>query len=210
MILIVSIATFILSILAIYGWYKNRKLHLAAKPLTTLSIIFLAGSFYLVFPSTYGLFIVLGLFLSVFGDSFLMFEEKYFIHGLVSFLLAHILYIAAFVQGEAIHFYWLLFLLILAFGIIYGNKIIGASGELKIPVAVYLTVIITMLYFSWERYISMGETGMLHAAIGATIFVVSDSVLAWDKFVKKFPSAKAVILSTYYLGQWLIAMSVAV
>jgi len=44
--------------------------------------------------------------------------------------------------------------------------------------------------------------------MGAVLFIVSDSVLAWNRFRKKFQNAQTVILSTYYAAQWLIALSV--
>ena len=46
------------------------------------------------------------------------------------------------------------------------------------------------------------------AAIGAALFVVSDSFLAYDRFRQKFRAARIIVLSTYWAAQWLIAYSV--
>jgi alkenylglycerophosphocholine/alkenylglycerophosphoethanolamine hydrolase len=45
------------------------------------------------------------------------------------------------------------------------------------------------------------------AAVGALLFVASDSALAWNRFKSEFKSAQAVILATYFAAQWLIALS---
>ena len=46
------------------------------------------------------------------------------------------------------------------------------------------------------------------AFLGAVLFVISDSVLALDRFRGEFGAARALTLSTYYAAQWLIASSV--
>jgi uncharacterized membrane protein YhhN len=50
--------------------------------------------------------------------------------------------------------------------------------------------------------------GALSAALGALLFVASDSLLAFNRFVGKFAAASALVLGTYYAAQWLIALSV--
>ena len=45
------------------------------------------------------------------------------------------------------------------------------------------------------------------AAAGAVLFLASDSMLAIDRFRLPFKAAQALVLSTYWLGQWLIALS---
>ena len=39
------------------------------------------------------------------------------------------------------------------------------------------------------------------AAVGAVLFVASDSMIAWDRFVGKFAGASVLIMVTYHLGQ---------
>ena len=46
------------------------------------------------------------------------------------------------------------------------------------------------------------------AAAGGLAFVLSDSLLAWDRFGGGFPLAQPLILSTYWFAQWCIARSV--
>jgi uncharacterized membrane protein YhhN len=46
------------------------------------------------------------------------------------------------------------------------------------------------------------------AAIGAVLFMVSDSLLAWDRFAGGVPARALLVLGTYYAAQWCIARSV--
>jgi uncharacterized membrane protein YhhN len=39
------------------------------------------------------------------------------------------------------------------------------------------------------------------AAVGAALFVASDSMIAWDRFVTKVPNGAVLIMVTYHLGQ---------
>ena len=44
-------------------------------------------------------------------------------------------------------------------------------------------------------------TGNVLAAAGAVLFVASDSMIAWDRFVHPFERAPVAIMVTYHLGQ---------
>jgi uncharacterized membrane protein YhhN len=82
-------------------------------------------------------------------------------------------------------------------------------GTMRAPVIVYLVVILAMLWQAVTRGVLLGATGAWLAAVGAAVFVVSDSALALDRFRKPYRTAQAVILPTYYAAQLLIAWSVA-
>ena len=82
------------------------------------------------------------------------------------------------------------------------------TGKMTIPVIVYAVVILFMLWQALERWGSARSHSALLAAIGAVLFVVSDAILAYNRFVQQFTLARLVNLSTYYLAQWLIALSV--
>jgi uncharacterized membrane protein YhhN len=70
----------------------------------------------------------------------------------------------------------------------------GLPRELRIAVAAYITVISAMLAFALA-------SGNVLAAIGATLFVASDSMIAWDRFVRRLAWAPVAIMVTYHLGQ---------
>ncbi len=171
------------------------------KPLATTAILLIAALAPTPVESFYQAALVIGLGLSLLGDVCLMFPgERWFTAGLVSFLLAHLAYSAGFLtrwQSE-----WAVAWLIVygAAGGLLGRLILPGAGRLRGPVAVYVLAILTM---AW-----LGAGVSVPAGVGAALFVVSDGLLAYDRFVRQFPSARRLVLTTYWLAQWLIAFSV--
>jgi uncharacterized membrane protein YhhN len=90
--------------------------------------------------------------------------------------------------------------------LIYAILLPGLDG-MAIPVAAYIVVILTMAWQAWDQWDQLRARWTLLAFIGAVLFVISDSVLALNKFGEPFYAARALTLSTYYAAQWLIANS---
>ncbi len=137
----------------------------------------------------------------------MMLRKKRFLEGLICFLVAQVCYTFAFLSGIRLKFSsWptvpLLIFTVLIVVILYPHL-----GKMRIPVIIYILVIITMARAALERSIQLPGTAAL-AAAGGVLFVISDSIIAFDRFVKPFRSAQAFILSTYFAAQWLIALSV--
>lgn len=176
------------------------------KPLTTSLIILLAiyqsnqfGNFhYLIFA---------GLIFSLFGDIFLMLKSDKFIHGLASFLIAHICYIAAFSQtvGFNSNIWLILTLSVYSFGLLW--VLMPHLGKLKWAVVAYAVSLFLMVLtsFSWYQLSWLPFASL--AFFGALMFMLSDSVLAINRFAKPFKLAQPIILVTYYMAQSLIALS---
>lgn len=203
------------AVLAIGGEYQpKRTLVYIFKPLTTLLIIWMALLAPLdPIPDYNWLFkwlVVAGLIFCLGGDVFLMLPAKYFIVGLVSFLIGHLLYIAAFVSDGGFHLAWAWLIPLAVYGVIYYRILAPGLGKLRGPVIVYILTILTMAWQAWGRWSAMPAVGTLLAAIGAALFVVSDSLLAYDRFRQKFWAARIVVLTTYWVAQWLIAYSVMI
>jgi uncharacterized membrane protein YhhN len=130
-----------------------------------------------------------------------------FIAGLISFLIAHLIYIYAFQAGRLFQFKLLpVFPLILYGVVIYGILLPGLNG-MTIPVAFYVLVILAMAWRAWDQWDQVRARWALLAFIGAVLFVISDSILALNRFGEPFGAARALTLSTYYGAQWLIANS---
>jgi len=72
---------------------------------------------------------------------------------------------------------------------------------------VYILVILIMNGLAWERHLQLELPQTLFAACGAILFLISDALLAWNRFWMKFKSAQFLILGTYYVAQWALAMS---
>jgi len=178
------------------------------KPLTTGLILLLAllstGSSLL--PYKYA--VVAGLFCSLAGDVLLMLPRRRLLAGLVSFLLAHICYIAAFSWDLRFSSsFWSSIPFFLCLGVMSG-VLIPHLGKMKLPVVAYEVVICAMAWRALERSIQVGHVGALVAFLGAVVFMVSDSLLAVNEFIRRYSSAQTLILSTYFCAQWLIALSV--
>jgi uncharacterized membrane protein YhhN len=156
--------------------------------------------------------IIAGLVFSLAGDIFLMLPGDRFVQGLVSFLLAHLCYIAAFtfeagaasVTAERRLLYAVPFLL---YGGLMLRVLLPGTGRMLWPVIVYMVVIIWMAWQALNRWAGTGQEGSGHAFSGALLFVVSDSILALNRFRRPFPSAQTYVMSTYFMAQWLIALS---
>jgi uncharacterized membrane protein YhhN len=155
----------------------------------------------------YRILIVLGLLASLAGDVFLMLPSDRFIHGLVSFLVAHILYIIAFTVEGATAPIWYIFPFVF-YGVLMLWWLWPHLGDLKIPVLVYVGAILIMAWQAANRWLETEQAGTLFALIGAYLFVASDSVLAVERFRGTFRSAPFWVLSTYFAAQWLIALSI--
>jgi len=189
-----------------YSW--PRILHYIFKPLTTMAIFFLAFYIGRDNHSWYKTAILIGLLFSLAGDVFLMLPKDRFIPGLVSFLMAHLFYISAFTVGRGFAVTGWLLLVLLIYGTGIFSYLVRGLGSFTTPVFVYLIVILTMVWQAGENWLATQQTPFLLAFAGAILFAISDSTLAINRFRKKFPSARALVLITYFLAQWLIALSV--
>ncbi|HUP90713.1 MAG TPA: lysoplasmalogenase [Solimonas sp.] len=175
------------------------------KPLTTILIIGIA----LAAPeSGYRNWVTAALVLSLAGDICLMFEsDRAFIGGLSSFLLAHLAFIAAFLQGLQVHQLPAWIGLVLLLGLGYFVWLLPRTGKMKLPVLVYGLVLFGMALTAAMRWQAWGNTGSALALAGALVFIVSDSSLAFRRFVRRYAGAQALILSTYWSAIGLIAAS---
>ncbi|WP_114423529.1 lysoplasmalogenase [Nocardioides houyundeii] len=144
-------------------------------------------------------------------------SEKSFLTGVGSFFGAHLAYIAAFtsVRGERADYdnaglkvalgLWLTTAPVM--GIAAGRQ----DPALRAPVAAYATVLCAMFASSrmLDPALPPGARRTLQA--GTALFLLSDSVLAAQKFLltEPHPILESVVMSTYTVGQGLIARGVA-
>lgn len=156
--------------------------------------------------------IISALFFSWLGDIFLLFEKQnpqLFIFGLGSFLAAHLFYIVYFYQigtknavkkklrflpSSAILIYVVSLFALLA----------PTLGKLQIPVAVYTLALSIMLLTSVHAF-DFNKRGFAKLCVaGTTLFVISDSLLAVNRFYQPFAFAGILIMLTYASAQFLI------
>jgi uncharacterized membrane protein YhhN len=205
---IISSLVIISALLHLRAEYRGPKRNAYLfKPLTMILIILIAWRTKNAVSEFYRYAIIIGLVCSLVGDIFLMLPGDRFIAGLISFLLAHLCYIAAFVF-EGAHTPGLLYgIPFLVYGGVMLRVLLPGLGSMKAPVIVYMLVIILMAWQAFNRWMTTGQEGSALAFTGALLFVVSDSILAVNRFKRAFPSAQLYIMSTYFMAQWLIALS---
>ncbi len=158
---------------------------------------------------------LLGLFFSLAGDVLLM-DPSNFVLGLVAFLLAHIMYILAYRQHRheestdelrGIQRIRLAFPIILA-GTGLVVVLFPVLGALQIPVLIYSAVITTMVLTALFRYGKTSSQSFWLVFMGAILFMISDSILAVNKFLEPVSRSGLYIMITYIAAQYLIVSGI--
>jgi len=191
-------------------WALGRPwLNFAFKPLATLCVIAWAA----LGRSDDGLvkrWIVIGLVCSLAGDVALLWPVQGFLLGLVAFLLGHVSYLVAltrrvkFLASPPAFGGWA----IVAASVLAGLWA-GVPPDLRAPVLVYVCALGAMAAQAtsvWLARRNQPDAARWRiVAIGGALFVLSDAILAADKFVGGVPMPTLWNLSIYWLAQWFIA-----
>ena len=201
---LIALLSAFLTIASDYG--HRRRWVWFAKPFTLVCLMGLALS--TARTDRYASTILVGLGLSLLGDVFLMLDKaRFYRHGLFAFLLAHLAYIVAFGQPHDFLVRPSVWLPLALLGLGYYVTLSPRLGRERLPVAAYVAVISLMGMQGLEMALAGDSRTTWLAALGALIFMASDATHAWNRFCRPFRAAQGVILSTYFLAQWLIAYS---
>lgn len=156
--------------------------------------------------------ILAGLLLSLAGDVALLWPEQGFLPGLIAFLLAHLAYIVAFSLRARFGSRRAPFA---AYAIVAGAVLMllwpGVPAALRVPVLLYVACLATMA--AQAAVVWLGSRGGEReglariGAIGGALFVLSDALLATNKFAGPLPLASLWVLASYWAAQWCIAGS---
>ena len=168
-------------------------------------------------------FVIIACITSFMGDVFLMFlpdeslgeslwgvkrNEAFFLYVLGSFFLAHLAYILAFVlpfrkksQRGIVVAKPLIGILLLSYGVVFIYTLFPHLGDFTIPVIAYAIVILLMVTTAINRFGRVSELSFWAVAIGAILFMLSDSMIAINKWPYPFEMASPMIMGTYILGQ---------
>lgn len=158
--------------------------------------------------------VLAALFFSCAGDTLLLFQQapRFFIFGLVAFLVGHMFYIFAYRQHQQedtsdtlanVRKLRMAFPVLLA-GIGFVVVLYPGLGAMRVPVVVYATVIQIMVITAIFRWGRTSTASFVSVLTGALLFMVSDSMIAINKFFSAFEHASVWIMLTYLLGQFLI------
>lgn len=180
-------------------WVDQRAVELVSKPLATV----VAGVLCAVHGSGAAMVIaVIAFALCLAGDVALLPAVDQFLAGLAAFLLGHVAFIAAFVAA-GLDRPWLAIVAVAALLPVLagpGRRILASAGKMRGPVAVYLIVIAAMALAAWA-------TGRGAAAIGASLFVASDTILGWGRFVSAHRLQPVAVMVTYHAALTGLALS---
>ncbi|HEY9116668.1 MAG TPA: lysoplasmalogenase [Roseivirga sp.] len=156
-------------------------------------------------------FVIVALIFSFLGDTLLMFAEAndlFFLIGLVSFLIAHITYIiinlnAKEIVERGIKPQWQ-DIPFVVYGLFIFTWLKDGLGEMYIPTLIYTVIICLMVITARKRWKKADNKSFWLVMMGASFFVVSDSLLAINKFDGAFQLSDPAIMTTYLLAQFLM------
>jgi uncharacterized membrane protein YhhN len=190
-------------------WKRYFRIEYALKPLTLVLLI--AATATADLPTAKG-WVLAALVFSLVGDIALMLSKDQagkldaaFLLGLSAFLAGHVCYLAAFAR-YGLHGVQLLAGLLVVVGsaaltlprILLRAKRIGGQ-ELMAIIGAYAGVLGAM------AVLAVG-TASVPTAIGGLLFLASDTVIAWERFVKQIPRGPVLVIVTYHLAQLLIVL----
>ena len=181
------------------------------KPLTTLLLIVHAARRGADEPAARR-WILAGLVLSLLGDVALLWPKEGFLPGLIAFLLAHLAYLVAFHGRVRFAARWQPFALYaLIAALVLTVLWPGVPAALRVPVLLYVVCLASMAAQAavvWRVLRgSAGERLAWSGAIGGALFLLSDALLAANKFATPLPAASLWVLGSYWAAQWCIAGS---
>lgn len=187
-------------------------LHYLTKPAIVISLIVLFLTTSQRLPKAIRTITFLALGFSVLGDILLMFvhkSEHFFTLGLVAFLLAHVMYIIVFLKQRNKNrsaYGFVLVLLVYAASLFY--FLYGNLGYMLFPVVIYTLVILGMATAAYLRKDSVNIVSYGLVLVGAILFVISDSILALNKFYEPLAHSNISIMITYAFAQYFIVIGI--
>ncbi|MFT4697568.1 MAG: putative membrane protein YhhN [Flavobacteriaceae bacterium] len=190
----------------VFQYSETLEYYNYAKALTTILIVLVPILFSKTSSKKYKNLIIIGLFFCLIGDVFLL-DNAYFIAGLASFLVGHLIFTYAFLSLKRFQKKYGIFAILLFIGLSYFYYLKPSLGEITIPVGVYILVIVLMNWQALSLYALEKNKVHLMICIGAILFLISDSILAFDKFKESFSFAGVLILTTYWTAIYMFAYS---
>jgi len=209
--LYVVLLVFVLELIAIT--FNFSVLNFVAKPLIMISL----AAYYLVNTNQRSTLFLIALLFCWVGDVLLLFtSELFFIAGLVAFLIGHVLYILCYQRlrfsesknpllgPQKVRF--ALPIVLAGTGLVV--VLYPVLGALKFPVMIYALVITVMSIQALFRFGYTTNKSFAFIFAGAILFMISDSLLAINKFLMPVQYASFCIMATYMVAQYLIVEGV--
>ena len=170
-------------------WRGDTQLEYLTKPAALAALLV-----YAAIGANPSAWLCVALAFSLLGDIYLMLPVDLFAAGLGAFLLAHLAYTIDFDVPLVARLLWLI--VALAVTTPFALRIFRGvpPGSLRTAVGIYMFVLALMVA-------SALASGLTTAMVGALLFLASDTMLGWNRFVQPFRVARVAIMVTYHLGQ---------
>jgi len=167
---------------------ERRALEYVAKPAALAALLLYA------LTGGHSSWLIAALALSLLGDVYLMLPTDLFLAGMAAFFLAHVAYVGAFDASLRWRIVW--WMVALAASAPVSVRIVRAIQDpgLRFAVVGYMAIIGLMVGSAFA-------SGRFTAVVGALLFLASDSIIAWNRFVQPLTWAQPTIMITYHLGQ---------
>jgi len=209
---------FIVASLEVFGQYKNNiKIEFCTKPLLMplLILFYIFGVLEGASMARVDWLIVVALIGGWAGDVFLMQKdkEKWFLYGMVAFLINHIFYIISFflsITNITNFNTWGFYLLgpALLMLIFMAPRPIKNAAEMKIPLLVYLVAILLMHFTAILRLAEFQGLPFILVYVGSISFIFSDATIAVNQWDREVPQFGPIVMTTYILAQFYITLGV--
>ena len=160
----------------------------------------------------------IGILFSLVGDTLLLSSNRFFLPGLIAFLLAHVAYIIGFNINAAPANAWDIFFafIILLSAVRILQRFIPAlkskeMNSLTLPVEIYALTISIMLFFAVRTLtdLTWQTNATALVSVGAFLFYISDLILAWNRFMAPIQNGRLLNIVAYHLGQIALIVGVA-
>lgn len=201
--LFVFLLVSLIDIIAILN--SNSLWQTIAKPLIIPALL----AYYISSSKTSNKFYILALIFSFVGDVLLLDKSNMFLFGIGAFLITQVLYIYIFSKGlkaSPKRKIILAFLPFLLFFLVLIGILKPGLKDFFVPVVIYGAAISVFGSISLLKYLVKKDSVNLKLFIGATIFILSDSLIALHKFHEPRSIYPVAIMFTYIIAQYLIAV----
>jgi len=188
-------------LLEIAGLTVIPTFHTVSKAFILMTLI----GFYISMEKRQSNAFILGMIFALLGDCFLLWEtDEFFKIGLGSFLIMQICYSVTFNRKRRLPQTkdYIIPAGIVVFGLAVLAILWKDLAEMKIPVALYTTAIVIMAIFAYLRHPKL--RGYKEVLLGVVLFIISDSLLGYNKFIGSIPQGRILVMVTYMLAQYFI------